>query len=224
MLHKRTDAVWIKEGELCLRGKVYHRRFRRGYQDIQPVHTGCIFLQVYPVRNYSRINFSHIYPQCGQLLCGPKEAPGKGSAETPRWGGIPPKWVGASIASSYTPSALAGAWPRHPLPLTLLLKGRKSSVQKNGQQAESAPQKIRSCTQKYRFERLRFAQCYQTDGQLYGPGDVKQRKNPEKECGSTERTSLVLPRNFLVWVLSGSKQKRTKSKQINLSKKIRKMP
>ncbi len=44
-----------KEGNLCLRGTVYHRRFRRGYQSIQSVHTGCIFLQVCPVRKYSRI-------------------------------------------------------------------------------------------------------------------------------------------------------------------------
>ena len=50
----------------------------------------------------------------------PKGAPGEGSTETLRWGGCPPLG-GASIASGYTPSALAGAMPRHPLPL----KGRK---------------------------------------------------------------------------------------------------
>ena len=43
---------------------------------------------------------------------------------------------GASIASGYTPPALAGAFPRHPLPL----KGRKDAVQKEAHHAEFAPQ------------------------------------------------------------------------------------
>ena len=43
---------------------------------------------------------------------------------------------GASIASGYTPPALAGALPRLPLPL----KGRKSAVQKEAHHAEFAPQ------------------------------------------------------------------------------------
>ncbi len=43
---------------------------------------------------------------------------------------------GASIASGYTPSALAGALPRHPLPL----KGCKSAIQRKIPQAEFAPQ------------------------------------------------------------------------------------
>ncbi len=43
---------------------------------------------------------------------------------------------GASIASGYTPSALAGALPRHPLPL----KGCKSAIQRKIPQAELAPQ------------------------------------------------------------------------------------
>ena len=43
---------------------------------------------------------------------------------------------GASIASGYTPPALAGALPRHPLPL----KGRKSAVQKEARHAEFATQ------------------------------------------------------------------------------------
>ena len=35
----------------------------------------------------------HLWPQCGQPL-GAWAAPGKGTAETPRWGGNPPSRVG----------------------------------------------------------------------------------------------------------------------------------
>ena len=51
-------------------------------------------------------------------------------------GRMPTLLGGASIASGYTPPALAGAMPRHPLPL----KGRKSAVQKEARHAKSAPQ------------------------------------------------------------------------------------
>jgi len=66
-------------------------------------------------------------------------------------------------------------------------------------------------------------------GELHGPGDVKiQRKNG----GSTGPSSLVLPRNFLVWVLFGSdaeqqklwhtkpEQKQAKSPDFNGNQKI----
>ena len=67
-------------------------------------------------KDKSGINFSHICPQCGQSLCGPKEAPGKGSAETLRWGECPPIWVGQASRPAIRRPHSPGRCPVPPAP------------------------------------------------------------------------------------------------------------
>ena len=68
-------------------------------------------------------------------------------------GRMPTRLGGTSIASGYTPSALAGALPQHPLPL----KGSKSAVQR-----KAPPRKICAAETKKRpvAKRLRIAPVY----------------------------------------------------------------
>ena len=58
------------------------------------------------------------------------------------------------------------------------------------------------------------------DGQLHGPGDVKIQGKKRKY----RIRHPVLPQNFPVWVLLGSKQKDAKFRQTKLNKKKEKTP
>ena len=58
----------------------------------------------------------HRFPQCGQLRNSTGGAPSPGHRRDAPLGRMPTHLGGASIASGYTPSALAGALPRPPCP------------------------------------------------------------------------------------------------------------
>ena len=84
--------------------------------------------------NLDKLN--HVYPQCGQSLCRPKGSAQRGQRRCVPSGRMPTLLGGASIASGYTPSALAGAKPRRPLPL----KGCKSTIQRKASYVKFALQ------------------------------------------------------------------------------------
>ena len=84
----------------------------------------------------------HICPQCKQVNFEQKGTRGvadEGTAETPRWGGYPPDWVGQASRPAIRRPHSPRAEPRHPLPL----KGCKSAIQRKAPHAEFAPLKQR---------------------------------------------------------------------------------
>ena len=94
------------------------------------------------VRKKSRINSDTHLPAVrtgNQARFVAWAAPRKGTAETPRWGGCPPIWVGQASRPAIRRPHSPGRCPGIPLPL----KGCKSAIQRRAPHAEFAPLKQR---------------------------------------------------------------------------------